>query len=97
MKRYRRRKTKPKTLELFYGKSDDGEIGITYAWGEGLSKGCGALLHWLFSSSRWGPNGAGHPMEKSVLDELTAQGFDITTIKFSIEKAAETRQERTPA
>lgn len=85
MKRYRKRPTKPGRLEAYYGRGDDGEIDVILARGAGLEKRDSALLYYLLGTPRYTLNGG---REKSVIDQLKDRGFDITTLRFSIEKPA---------
>jgi hypothetical protein len=83
MRRWRKVKAKPGQLVMQYGRDDDGEVDVVFAWGEGCSKRDGALLHW-----RIGSDNLNHKMEvdQSLLKELDARGYDLTTIRFSISK-----------
>ena len=81
-KRYRKRKTKPGRLEAYYGKDDSGDIDVVLAYGAGLSKRHGALLYYLLCCKRHTPNGEQEP---SMLDQLQARGFDIKTLRFSVD------------
>ena len=47
------------------------------------------LLHSVLANERCRPsmkNFPGYEMDRSLVDELEARGYDITTIKFSIQK-----------
>jgi len=89
-KRYRQPKQIPNTIKLQWGKLPHDSPDIVCAWGNGCHKSdANYLLHAItgdrmtsdFSGStpRWKP-------EKSVLKELEIRGYDITTLKFSIQK-----------
>lgn len=84
-KRATRRKAKPGELCMFYGRLPGYAPDVIYAWGDGTSRRDSHLLNCVIGSERPGlfPN---DPFEKSLLDELTDRGYDITTLKFSIMK-----------
>lgn len=94
-KRYRRRDAKPGQLIAYYGKLPHDNPDIVYAWGgEGVGKRHGSMLHCLFGTSRlelvWCDDqikNGGRPYKfgKSMLEMLDEAGFDLTTLKFSIE------------
>lgn len=89
-----RRHAKPGQCLVYYGKLPGDSPGICYAWGdEGATKRHGGLLSYLFGGQRirlvYGEERekAGYPYiwDKSMLEELEAAGFDLTTLRFSIE------------
>lgn len=95
MKRYRRRYTKPGVLEAYYGRSEDGDIDVCFAWGAGVSKCDAHLLNNVMADKRCRPAWVTdkewdtpfpHVYQPSFLDELEARGYDLTTLKFTIRK-----------
>lgn len=88
-KRYRTLKAKPGELRAFYGKVDRWSApDLCYAWGPGVDRADGRLLHNTLGSDRlttdfplgntkFGP---------SFVKELEDRGYDITTLRFSIQK-----------
>lgn len=95
MKRYRKLKTKPGELKVYYGKLSHDDPGIIYSWGEGIPSPDVSLVNMVLSGNRirllYGKEreehfGASYTFDKSFIDELDARGFDITTFKFSIQK-----------
>lgn len=84
-KRYRRRATKPGVLAAYYGKDDGGEVDIVISHGPG-THGADAALLWNTLSKTWATS-------KSLIDELAARGYDITTLRFSISKGAAARKD----
>lgn len=85
MKRYRAFKAKPGEIRLGFGKAPGELPDICFAWGEGTHKWDAKFINYIFCSPR--PKiGATPSFEISVIDELQARGYDITTIKFSIQK-----------
>lgn len=68
-------------LKAQWGKLPDESPDIVYAWGDGCSKRDGALLNYFFTHT---PNKA-----ESLLKELEDRGYDIRTLKFSIEKTGD--------
>lgn len=95
-KRYRRFRAKPGQLRAGWGKPDEHNgPDLCYAWGEGVKHQDGNLLHWALSEKRATTNWAaplGSPRfmwttyEDSLIEELIKRGYDITTLKFSIQK-----------
>ena len=86
MKRWRTPKPRPNELRVLYGKLPKNDPDILYVWGEGTSKADSKLLHYMFSSKRFFPGSV--DANDSFLEELEKRGYDITTIKFSIQKKA---------
>lgn len=95
MKRFRRLHAKPGQLLVYYGKLPGDNPDICFAWGgEGATRRDGALLHYMFSGKRMQPvygqerdenHGLPWKFDKSFLEELEARGYDLTTLKFSIQ------------
>ena len=87
MKRYRNIKAKPGQLKVQYGKLPYDEPDLIFAWGDGTNKADSHLLMNALHEERY------HPFDKSwspgVVDELEKRGYDITTLKISIEKKKE--------
>ena len=78
-KRYRRVKAKPGELKVAYGKGSYGsETDLFYAWGEGVHKGSANVLSHFLEEIKDGG--------LTLRQELQERGFDITTLKFSIQK-----------
>uniref|UniRef100_A0A6H1ZXK8 Uncharacterized protein n=1 Tax=viral metagenome TaxID=1070528 RepID=A0A6H1ZXK8_9ZZZZ len=85
-KRWRSPRAKPGQLKVQWGKLPDDDPDIVYSGGIGTN-GCDrALLHHVFGSPRYTYDGNTTP---SLYDELEARGYDLTTLKFSIEKRKE--------
>lgn len=57
---------------------------IAYACGVGCHKADLHLLHYVIGAGHWNPND--RKTDPSFLDELKARGYDLTTIRFSIQK-----------
>lgn len=82
-KRYRALTAKPGELKLGWGREDRHDsVGIMAAWGEGCARGDGTFL---FSLNQPTYNYKGG-VEKAFLQELDARGYDLSTLKFSIQK-----------
>lgn len=80
MKRFQKiRIPKNGVLKLQYAHAGDGVRDICTAWGDGCSKRDSNLILHYFCSEMIG-------MEKSLIDDLVSRDYDLTTIKFSIEK-----------
>jgi hypothetical protein len=99
MKRWRAPKAKPGELKIAWGKLPHDDPDLVFCWGAGCSKRDGNLLHYIFSGKRqrmvYGEDrekAGGFPVvfDPSALEELEARGYDLTTLKFSIQKKAET-------
>lgn len=72
-----------------WGKVDGGFPDLCYAWGEGCDRADGRLLHWALATERCHPDTEaplGVEFTPSFTDELVKRGYDLTTIKFSIQK-----------
>lgn len=91
MKRLRKPKLKDGELRMYWGRPDPHDNpDVVLAWqGDRRMKADTALLHMIICSQRpkirlgqldWSA------MEPSLIEELTARGYDITTLKFSIMK-----------
>lgn len=95
-KRHRQRHAKPGQLLVYYGKMPHSDPDICYAWGGGgASRQDGNFLSYALGSKRVAPvygqeridNGGQHFIfENSVFEELEARGYDLTTLRFSIQK-----------
>lgn len=79
---------KPGVLKAQWGSVDGSGPDVCYAWGEGVSGAdarflstvlCGERLRLAFPSMET-------VAEKSFIEEMEARGYDITTLKFSIQK-----------
>jgi hypothetical protein len=102
MKRYRSPKCKPGQLLLYYGKAPgDSTPDICVAWGgAGADKPDSRLIMSAFTSERlelvYGEEREkiGYPYKwvHSLAKELEARGYDITTLRFSIEQKRPTFQ-----
>lgn len=84
-KRFRAPIAKPGDLKMYWGKVQDSlSHQVCGAWGDGSSK---RDLHLLFGAL-CEPRNRYMASEQypSIVDELIARGYDITTLKFSIQK-----------
>ncbi len=97
MKRYRRRKAKPGELIAYYGKAerwDKPDICTAYG-GAGADKPDSLMLMLALCDSpartaKHGRESESYPW-RSLLQELDARGYDLTTLRFSIQRKAATR------
>lgn len=84
MKRYRTPKAKPGQLKAQWGKLPYDTPDLIFCWGDGVPKCDGSLLNSALSGKRH------HPFDgtwsDSLIEELEKRGYDITTLKFSIQK-----------
>lgn len=74
-------------IKVGWGREPHETPDICYAWGNGVPKGDANMVMHALSSERLRPTLTGNPQwEKSILDELEERGYDLTTLKFSIQK-----------
>lgn len=94
-KRYRRRKAKPGQLIAYYGKAERWDKPhVCIAWGgDGANQADASLLNLVLCEKRVqpclrseSPIHSDHKFVESFIDELEKRGYDITTLKFSIEQ-----------
>lgn len=90
MKRWRAPTAKAGQIKVAYGKADiHSAPDICVAWGDGVDMRCTArLIMNAITQENYRPDFAksGYRAENSLVDELEARGFDITTLKISIER-----------
>lgn len=89
MKRFRRPKLKDGELRVYWGRLPGDTPDVLYQWqGDSSMKQDCRLLHNHFATMN--PDLFAKPlfskMEPSLLEELEARGYDITTLRFSITK-----------
>jgi hypothetical protein len=90
MKRLRKPKMKNGELRMYWGRPDPHDNpDVVLAWqGDRRMKADTALLHYHLCSKR--PDPRARPlfsvMEPSLIEDLEARGYDLTTLKFSIMK-----------
>jgi hypothetical protein len=89
-RRYRRVDAQPGELKVAFGSAGTGEpADVVYAWGDGVPKGDSWLLYIMLSCERAKPDLSamdGYTVEPSLIEQLKARGYDISTLKFSIRK-----------
>lgn len=92
MKRLRAPKLKSGELRMYWGRDPhDRTPDVMLAWqGDRSMKADTSLLHYAMCSRH--PDPHKHPifsvMMPSLIEELEARGYDLTTLKFSIMKKA---------
>lgn len=78
-------------MRIYWGKLPGENPGVLYAWQGNVSMKRDSKLLSHYFETRW-PDLFAKPlfskMEPSLLEELEARGYDITTLKFSINKKA---------
>lgn len=80
-KRWRAPKAKPGELKIAYGKSE-GDIDLFYCHGgEGASKRDSRMLSHFIEGTTYFEG-------RNLRQELEYRGYDITTLKFSIQRKA---------
>lgn len=89
-RRYRTPTAKPGEIKIVYGKaSRHDNPDICVAWGAGTDMKCtGRLIMNAITEKplRHKFPGGGTEYTTSLVDELEARGFDITTLRISIQK-----------
>lgn len=89
MKRFRRPKLRDGELRVYWGKLPGDEPDVIYEWrGEVGMKRDSRLLSYHLGSKHADPFDK-HPFSKmnpSLFEELEARGYDLTTLRFSIQK-----------
>ena len=91
-KRWRTLVAKLGEIKIAWGRVDaHNSPDLCVAWGDGTDMKCtGMLMLHAFTEKRLRPSfrRPGYEYEPSLIDELEERGFDITTIKFTIQKKA---------
>lgn len=90
-KRLRKPKLKDGELRMYWGKEPHNGPDIMLAWqGDRGMRGDTRLLHYFMCSKHPDPfhNPPFGKMDPSLIEELEARGYDLTTLKFSIMKKA---------
>ena len=71
-------------IKCQWGKLADADPDLVLCWGDGTAKADANLLHHALSSKDYSPmDKTWHP---SLLEELEARGYDLATLKISVEK-----------
>lgn len=102
-KRYRRLQAKPGELKAQWGKAETYEDpDLCYAWGAGIRTCDGRLLHSALTQ-KWSRTNYDAPLgsprfmwsvyDPSFVEELESRGYDLTTLKFSIQKKVQKMDE----
>jgi hypothetical protein len=95
VKRWRTPKAKDGELKAQWGKERYNNPDLHYAWGKGIGKCDAHLLHNVLTSKRQSvdydaplgsPRFLWTKYEPSFIEELELRGYDIATLKFSIQK-----------
>jgi len=90
MKRFRTPTAKPGEVKIVYGKIDRyNNPDLCVVWGAGTDMKCtGRLIMNAIDQKTLHAKfpGSGHEYRPSLLEELEARGFDITTLRISISK-----------
>lgn len=90
-------KPKPRTLSAQFGRADASSMpDVVFAHGEGCEKSDNAFLYYVlgvlsinceFNKVREFDRPKKEPLpNRSILDELAVRGYDITTLRFEIQK-----------
>lgn len=81
MARKRYRRAKDGEFRISWGSLDGDPPCLVYSRGKGVAGPDGHLLCFFFESTD-------SPSGKSLVDELTARGYDISTLEFVVKKKA---------
>jgi hypothetical protein len=85
MKRWRAPKAKPGELKVQWGKLPNEFCpDLTFSWGKGCHKADVNLLYYHLTGKRFWPGSYEH--DPGLVEELEKRGYDITTLKFTIQK-----------
>ncbi|WP_395326958.1 hypothetical protein WBP06_09575 [Novosphingobium sp. BL-8H] len=89
-KRWRTPTAKAGEIKIVWGRVDrHNRPDLCVAWGDGTDMRCtGSLMMHALTEKRLRSKfpGPGYEYEPSLIDELEDRGFDITTLRFTIEK-----------
>lgn len=92
MRRWRSPTAKPGEIKIAYGRPDrHSDPDLCVAWGDGTDmKPTARLVMHALDEKRMGYSFPNMDIEHrpSLIDELEARGYDITTLKFSIQRKA---------
>lgn len=92
MKRLRPPKVKPGQLRMYWGREDrwsGADVIIAYGGGGATKQDSALLYHYIGSEKMardWSREGGPIKFDPSLIKELEARGYDLTTLKFSIER-----------
>lgn len=92
MKRLRKPKLEDGELKMYWGREPNDRPDIMLAWqGDRSMKRDTNLLHYFMCSKHPDPDAQPifSKMNLSLIEELDARGYDLTTLKFSIKKKKE--------
>lgn len=71
-------------LKAQWGKLADSDYDLCYVWGKGASRADAHLLHSALTLKPYMP--LTKEFAPSFLEELEARGYNVTTLKISVEK-----------
>lgn len=77
---------KEEQLKVAWGSDGCGNVGVIYAWGDGVPKADSWLMYMALSAERYDCFGKELP---SVLDELRSRGYDIESLKLTVQKKSD--------
>lgn len=80
-KRYRRPTAKPGELKIQYGKAQHCDPDICFVWGPGVPENDVVMLRAFILANRT-------YNETTFFKELEDRGYDLKTLKFSVQKKA---------
>ena len=83
-------RARPNQLKAQHANTADNGEDIHYFWGEGTSKTDAHLLSWALNHRPLMTNLAGEIIgyEDSLLQQLQQRGYDLKTLRFSIDKTS---------
>jgi len=83
-------------ISVRWGKPDrHSEPSLVYSWGGGNgTKAAARIISYAIENKRFAPNFDGTcAVEPSLVEELEARGFDLTTLRISIKMKREARND----
>jgi hypothetical protein len=86
---------KPGQLVAKWGRASREDLpDLSYAWGEGVPRADARMLDTAFTAQRMSRSFPTMEVvyEPSFLEELEARGYDISTLRFSIQKKIDPTQ-----
>ena len=87
--------TQPGEIRAYYGIEEDGDdIQLMVDWGDGVSKADANLVLDVLTREPYYPLSG--TIDKSLIDDLAARGYDMNTLRFSVMKKPASGKE-TPA
>lgn len=85
-RRYRRPPQREGRISFWYGRDEAGDMGQCFQWGTGASKRDANFIANALYFEKGIPGSEGN---RTFVKELEHRGYDLTTLRFSIDKKKE--------